>query len=71
MNILYITAYDNQGQQFNGYLLHKALKKLGYNSHMAVAQSSLTEPGISELGGTLLKRINEILVSLERELLIQ
>jgi len=71
VNILYVTAYDAAGQQFNGYLLHKALAELGHDSHMAVAQSSLHEPEIIKVGGGLLKLINGFLVRIERALSLQ
>jgi glycosyltransferase involved in cell wall biosynthesis len=71
MNILYVTANDDAGQQFNGYLLHKALKDFGHDSHMAVAKSSLNEPEIFEVGKGLLKHINAILVRIEGALSLQ
>jgi hypothetical protein len=71
MNILYLTADDAAGQQFNGYLLHKALKELGHDSHMAVAQSSLNEPDIFEVANGPHRRINSLLVRIERALSLQ
>jgi glycosyltransferase involved in cell wall biosynthesis len=71
MNILYVTADDAAGQQFNGYLLHKALKELGHDSHMAVAQSSLNEPDIFEVASGSYRRINSLLVRIERALSLQ
>jgi len=71
MNILYVTADDAAGQQFNGYLLHKTLKEIGHVSHMAVAQSSLNEPDIFEVASGSYRRINSLLVRIERALSLQ
>jgi glycosyltransferase involved in cell wall biosynthesis len=66
VNLLYITAWDAAGQQFNGYHLHKALRATGHDSHMAVVRSSLKEPEIHELDVGRLGRLNERLARLER-----
>ena len=66
MNILYVTTQDAMGSRFNGYSLHKSLRRLGHNSHMAVMRSELNESEIHELGNKELKRINFYLSYVER-----
>ncbi len=56
------------GQQFNGYLLHKALRSLGHNSHMAVMDRSLDDPYIHELPRGKLRNLNQILSRIEERL---
>lgn len=68
MNILYTTAYDRDGQQFNGYLLHKELLNLGHNSHFAVFEKYLHDPEIHEIGGVFLRVMNTCLSYAERYL---
>lgn len=58
MRILYVTANDVAGQQFNGYLLHRELLAAGHSSHMAVAWSGFNQPEIHEVAGLTLKRID-------------
>lgn len=66
MNVLYITASDSEGRHFNGYLLHKELKKLGHVSTIAVNKSEIDEPDIEQIGGDFLKYANAATVRLER-----
>ncbi len=68
MNVLYVTSYDRDGQQFNGYLLHKALKARGHVSHMAVMDRFFDEPDVHALGGPKLRRINLQLTEIEQSL---
>ena len=67
LNILQVTAYDVIGQQFNGYQIHKALKELGHQSHMAVMYSMSGEPHIHQIGNSLTRNLNQRYVrSIER-----
>lgn len=68
MNILYVTATDSMGQQFNGYLLHHSLKRMGHESHMAVAWRDYDEPEIHALRKGLGKYVDASLNLLERGL---
>lgn len=68
MNILYTTAYDRDGQQFNGYLLHKELLNLGHKSQFAVFEKYLHDPEIHEIGGHSLRGMNNCLAYAERRL---
>jgi glycosyltransferase involved in cell wall biosynthesis len=66
VNLLYITAWDAAGRQFNGYQLHKALRTVGHDSHMAVVDSTLNEPEIHSLNRGWLGRVDKTLTRLER-----
>ena len=68
MRVLYITAHDVAGQQFNGYLLHRALLAEGQDSHMAVHRSGFDQPEIHEVGGALLGFLNKGIAKVERKL---
>ena len=68
MRVLYVTANDVAGQQFNGYLLHKELLAAGHDSHMAVAQSGFNQPEIHEVGGAALKRFDGLIAKAEWKL---
>ena len=56
MNLLYLTNWDAAGQQFNGYLLHRALLERGHRSHMVVGRSVLREQGIQRVPATAIGR---------------
>lgn len=68
MNILYVTGNDVVGQHFNGYLVHKALRELDHDSHMAVALSGFKQSEVHELNSPIFKYINGFFVLLERAL---
>jgi glycosyltransferase involved in cell wall biosynthesis len=68
MRVLYITANDVTGQQFNGYLLHRELLATGHQSHMAVAHSGFNQPEIHEVGGPVLRLLNQCIVKAELKL---
>lgn len=68
MKILYLSGYDSAGQQFNGILLHRALRAMGHESSYAVLDQSLHEPGIYQLGTPRQRKVNEWASSLERGL---
>jgi glycosyltransferase involved in cell wall biosynthesis len=68
MNILYISSHDIVGQQFNGYLLHKALREKGHTTNMLVALKASNEEGIHKAGNTLLNRIDRRIDLVEKRL---
>jgi len=68
MNILYVTAYDSMGQQFNGYSLQKELQKLNCQSNMYVLEKKIEDQNIHLLGGKISRSINGILGRVENEL---
>ena len=68
MKILQITAWDNLGQQFNGYQIHQALLKSGQTSHMAVNNRGFSEPNIHQLGNSLTRKIDRGLRAIEKKL---
>jgi glycosyltransferase involved in cell wall biosynthesis len=68
MNILYLTAEDVRGQKFNGYSLHKALRKLGHDSHMAVERRCFDEPEIHQIGSGMLRLLDQALIRIEYRL---
>lgn len=49
MNIVYITARDYMGPQFNGHLLKQELEKRGHTVNMFVGESRFQENGIHEV----------------------
>jgi glycosyltransferase involved in cell wall biosynthesis len=58
MNVLQVTAYDNYGQAFGGYQLHRGLRALGHDSHLAVMEARFSEPEIHTVGNRLTRRID-------------
>jgi len=68
MHLLYVTAADLMGKQFNGRLLHDSLRSLGHRSDMAVAWKQSDEPAIHLLRrrGTL--ALDLLLTRLEQRL---
>jgi len=68
MNILQISNWDNLGQQFNGYQIHKALLGLGENSNIAVHRSGFSEPHIHQLGNRIIRKIDKYLLAIEQKL---
>lgn len=58
--ILFVTAYDNIGSQFNGYQLHKALKSLGHQSFMAVSSKTDSDPDIYPIGNCFTKNFDRL-----------
>ncbi len=71
MNILYLTAWDSYGIQFNGYLLSKYLEKKGITCRMYVSQKKYNEPTIRKLGSDLSLKSDKILTALENLLSVQ
>lgn len=63
MNILQVTAWDNFGQRFNGYQLHKTLRELGHESHMAVMRSRFDDLHIHQVGNWITRKLDRLLVS--------
>lgn len=68
MNLFFVTSYDLEGQQFNGYQLHKALIDQGHTSHMAVASCRSDDPNIKSLCSPLTRRVNESASKIEQKL---
>lgn len=68
MNILFITAYDSMGQQFNGYLLQNELIHLGHHSNMIVLDKSIDDPHVHLLGNKPTRLLNRALTRIERRL---
>ena len=68
MNILFVTAYDSMGQQFNGYSLQKELLKRGHQSNMYVLERRIDEPNVHSLGGKSARWLNGALYRLEQKL---
>jgi glycosyltransferase involved in cell wall biosynthesis len=68
MNILYISSHDIVGQQFNGYLLYKALKENGHTTNMIVGQKDSNEADIYELANGPFKEIDKLTAYMEKEL---
>ena len=68
MNILFVTAYDSMGQQFNGYILQNELLKRGYKSDMYVHDQRFNEPNVHLLGSVPARSINRLLQGMERRL---
>ncbi len=71
MNILYLTAWDSYGIQFNGYLLSKQLEKLGITSRMYVSQKKFNDPNIMRLGNDLRRKSDKIINGIENLLSLQ
>ena len=63
LSILNVNAYDSVGQQFGGYHLHRKLKELGYQSHMAVMYSRLDDPHIHQVSNWITRKVDRRLVS--------
>lgn len=68
MRVAFLGGYDAAGQRFNGVILHRALLAAGHTSDYLVAEQSLDEPGIHELGSPRLRRANRLAVKLEKKL---
>ena len=68
MRVAYLGGYDAAGQRFNGVILHRALRAAGHASDYIVAEQSLQEPGIGQLGPHWLQRLNRQAVKLEAKL---
>jgi len=68
MRVAFLSGYDAAGQRFNGLVLHRALLAAGYKSDYAVAERSLSEPHIHQLGGRWLRQANRVTVKLEQKL---
>lgn len=71
MNILYLTAWDSYGIQFNGYLLSKQLERSGFSCHMYVAQKRFDEPSINKLGSDLTLKLDKFINAAENYFSIQ
>jgi glycosyltransferase involved in cell wall biosynthesis len=71
MRIVYVNAYDEAGQRFNGYLLHQALRGRGHDSTFVVADRTMNDPSVVGLGVRLLHNLNWRLARLERRLGLQ
>lgn len=68
MRVAFLGGYDAAGQRFNGVILHRALLAAGHMSDYLVAEQSLAEPGIHQLGPAWLQRANRLAVKLEKKL---
>ncbi len=66
MNILYVTVADLMGQQFNGYLLHRMVKRIGHNSAMAVLRKQSDEPDIYRLQRERERPFESLMTSIEK-----
>ncbi len=65
MKILYISSHDLVGQQFNGYVLLNAMRKMDIDARMYVHNSQVNRPNVvyypNGLRGVLLNRILSLL----------
>jgi glycosyltransferase involved in cell wall biosynthesis len=68
MKALQVTAWDDLGQQFNGYQIHIALLKLEKKSNMAVNHSSKIQPNIYEVGNSFTRKLDKFLLKIEGKL---
>ena len=68
MRVAFLGGYDAAGQRFNGVILHRALRAAGLVSDYYVAEKSLEEPGIHELGPAWLAEANRLAVKVETKL---
>jgi glycosyltransferase involved in cell wall biosynthesis len=68
MNVLQVTAWDNLGQQFNGYQIHNALLNLGEKSNIAANKVSNAQPNIYQLGNNLTRKLDQYLLKIEGKL---
>jgi glycosyltransferase involved in cell wall biosynthesis len=68
MNVLQITAWDNLGQQFNGYQIHQELQRLGHYSQMLVNHKGFADTNIYEVGNTFTRKIDRYLRAIEKRL---
>lgn len=65
MNILIITTWDSDGEQFNGHQIHKILKKNRHRSDMSVMKKQFHDDGsIHVLGNALTRIYDKTLASL-------
>ena len=53
MKVLTVTTWDLEGEHFNGYQIHRYLKKLGHVSVFAVFSKKIDDPDIHRIGNTL------------------
>lgn len=63
MKVLTVTTWDAEGEQFNGYQIHRYLKKLGEQSHMAVLYKKMDDPDIHRVGNPLTRQFDRIIVT--------
>jgi glycosyltransferase involved in cell wall biosynthesis len=68
MKIIYVTCWDNLGQQFNGYQIHQALLGIGQESNMAVNRAGFSEPNIYEVGNSFTRELDRYLRYIEKKL---
>ena len=68
VRVAFLGGYDAAGQRFNGVILHRALRAAGFVSDYYVAEKSLEEPGIHELGPSWLAWANRLAVKVEKKL---
>jgi glycosyltransferase involved in cell wall biosynthesis len=68
VRIFQVTAWDNLGQQFNGYQIHKSLLLKGHDSCMAVNQKGFQESHIYQLGNRVTRKIDKIFTKIEKKL---
>ena len=66
MKILYVSSHDLVGQQFNGYLLLNALRKLGIDARMYVHHRQTDKPNVVYHPNSRTSVINEFLSRVEK-----
>lgn len=71
MKVLYITAWDSFGIQFNGYILGKALRQAGIDTNMLVAKKAFSDPEIQQVHSPILSKVDSVLIRIENRLSLQ
>lgn len=66
LRVALISAYDLLGIQVNGFLLHKYFQEKGYDSRMLVYGKISSDASVHEIGGPMLRRLNESTIKLDR-----
>ena len=71
MKVVYITAWDSFGIQFNGYILGKGLRDAGHDAKMLVARKAFDDPDVSQIGSPIINKLDTVLVKIEEALSLQ
>jgi len=63
MKVLNVTTWDAEGEQFNGYQIHRYLKEKRHESYMAVLYKKMDDPDIHRVGNTLIRLYDRTFVT--------
>lgn len=66
MKLLYVSSDDVMGGSFNGYALHRALRRAGHDAHMAVLRPTVREESVHPIAGPGLRALDRRLAQFER-----